>query len=108
MLGRGPESVPDDAMLRCLVLDPLPAPYRYYVALIARKQWDNSSWLLGEALKQCGLALDKDTPSPVSLARVLNSDRPSLARIWETVDRYGFPDGPLGEALRHMDKFRTF
>lgn len=108
VLGRGPESVPDDAMLRCLVLDLLPAPYRYYVALVARRQWDNSSWALGEAMIKCRLVLDKDTPSPVALARILNSDKASCSRIWEVVDRYGFPDGPLGETLRHMDKFRTF
>ena len=108
MLGQGPEPVPDPVLQRCLILDLLPSPYRYYVALVARRQWDNSSWALGGAMQQCGLILDKDTPSSVALARVLNSDRPSLARIWETVDRYGFPDGPLGDTLKHMDKFRTF
>lgn len=108
MLGQGPDSVPDNALLRCLIVDLLPADYRYYVGLLARRAWDNSSWCLGEAMKKCGLTLDPATPSPVALARILNSDKASCLRIWEVIDRYGFPDGPLGETLGHMDKFRTF
>lgn len=108
ILGQGPDSVPDNELLRCLILDPLPMNYRYYVAFVSRREWGNTSWALGGAMKKCGLTLDKDTPSPVALARILNSDKASCLRIWEVVDRYGFPEGPLGETLRHMDKFRTF
>jgi hypothetical protein len=108
MLGQGPEPVPDPVLQRCLILDLLPSPYRYYVARLSRRDWGNSGWALGQASGLAGLSPEPGIPDPVALARVLNSDRPSLARIWETVDRYGFPDGPLGETLRHMDKFRTF
>lgn len=108
LLGQGPHAVENPLLLRCMVADLLPPDYRYYVASLSRGRWDNSNWVLGEAMKGCRLTPDKDTPGPVALARVLNSDRPSLSRIWELVDRYGFPDGPLGDTLKHMDKFRTF
>jgi hypothetical protein len=108
-LGQGPEPVPDPVLQRCLILDLLPSPYRYYVALLSRRDWVNSGWALVQASGAAGLyPPEPGVPGPVALARVLNTDRKALAMVWEIVDRFGMPEGPLGETLQHMDRFRTF
>ena len=43
----------------------------------------------------------------LALKRVFGYDRAALARMWAIVDEYGMPEGPVGAALKEMDKFRT-
>jgi hypothetical protein len=107
MLGQGPEPVRDEVLVRCLMVDQLPSKSRHWVTTMARAgRWQEHS--IRYLYESWGLADDESIPNPVRLARILNRDPESVAKIWEVVDRYGIPEGPLGETLRHMDNFRTF
>jgi hypothetical protein len=100
----GPEPVSDNVILRCLICDLLDST-RLFIHQFVRSRGDS---YLTTALQLAGLEREPGVPDPVLLSRLLKQDRDALAKMWEVIDKWGMPDGILGDTFRHMDKFRTF
>lgn len=90
-----PEPLDDDTSRLVLMADCVPI-----VTLNLIQGYDLPLWLFGDAAVGDDMMLNL-----VSYIRQQPQERRD--RLMRLFDKYGAPEGPLGEALMHIDRFRT-
>lgn len=106
-----PDPIDDNLIRLAMLTDLLPPPARCWAAWYIGNSQPPARYVKEVAEKVTGEKVRVCSTEPESIVhawkRVFGYDRAVLAKMWAIVDEYGMPEGPVGEALKGMDKFRT-
>lgn len=108
-LGNGPEPLEDYDVLNSMLVDAIGLGTTWTQWLVRPKPelTEVAKRYLGYMSASANVVLHPEASDTANLIRILKAHANPFDPVWDIVDKFGFPNGPLGDALRHMDKFRT-